>query len=242
MYILLTRALSQVQPLQNLLSKQGYQSVLFPSLEIKPLNNAPIKNHYDVFIFISANAVEYGLKTLKILDYQLSKIFAVGVVTAKKLQQQGIQVDAFPVQNASSEALLAIDELQSLENQSILIFRGNGGRETLKQRLEKNNSVEYVEVYQRVVCDITPLHYDALTDFLQKEKGIVTATSVENLSALMSMLEQMNMQAFNAIKRYPLVVLSERIKTFAQSIGFNQIKVATKTSDKGLLEAIQSVL
>jgi uroporphyrinogen-III synthase len=38
----------------------------------------------------------------------------------------------------------------------------------------------------------------------------------------------------NAIKRYPLVVLSERIKTFAQSIGFTQVEVATKISDEGL--------
>jgi uroporphyrinogen-III synthase len=45
----------------------------------------------------------------------------------------------------------------------------------------------------------------------------------------------------NTIKRYPLVVLSERIKTFAQSIGFTQVEVATKISDKGLLEALTNL-
>lgn len=241
MRILLTRTLSQVQPLQTLLSEQGYQPVLFPSLEVKPLDNTPIKNHYDVLIFISANAVEYGLKVLKTLDCQSTKVFAVGGATANKLEQQGIQVDAFPAQNASSEALLAMDEMQSLSNQSVLIFRGDGGRETLKQGLEKNNIVEYIEVYQRIACDITSLHYDALTEFLQSDEGIVAATSVENLSMLMSMLEQMNAQASNRIKRYPLVVLSERIKTAARSIGFNQIEVATEICDEGLLKAIQSI-
>jgi uroporphyrinogen-III synthase len=45
----------------------------------------------------------------------------------------------------------------------------------------------------------------------------------------------------NAIKRYPLVVLRERIKTFAQSIGFTQVEVATKISDEGLLEALTNL-
>jgi uroporphyrinogen-III synthase len=37
------------------------------------------------------------------------------------------------------------------------------------------------------------------------------------------------------------VVLSERIKTFAQSIGFTQVEVATKISDEGLLEALTNL-
>ncbi len=239
---MLTRTLSQVQSLQTLLSEQGYQPVLFPTLEIKSLNNKPLKANYDALIFISANAVEYGLKTLKMLDYQSTKVFAVGATTAKKLEEQGIQVDAFPAQKASSEALLAMSELQALHHQSVLIFRGEGGRETLKEGLSKNNEVEYIEVYRRVPCNITPLHRDSLLKFLQSNQGIITATSVENLSALVFIVKQIDKEALNLIKRYPLVVLSERIKVFAQSIGFNQIKVAIKTRDEGLLEAIQCSL
>ena len=241
MKVLLTRTLSQVQPLQTLLNGQGYEPILFPTLEIKPFNNKPLKTNYDVLIFISVNALEYGLKVLKTLDYQSTKIFAVGVATARKLNGYGFKVDAFPSEKASSEALLAMDELQALNNQTVLIFRGKGGRETLKQGLSKNNEVEYIEVYQRVQCNIIPLHQDSLTEFLQSDKGIVTATSVENLSALMSIVEKINIDVVEIIKCYPIAVLSERIKIVAQSIGFNRIEVATKTRDKGLLKAIQSI-
>ncbi|WP_070104573.1 uroporphyrinogen-III synthase [Bathymodiolus septemdierum thioautotrophic gill symbiont] len=239
--ILLTRALSQVQPLQNLLSEQGYQPILFPSLEIKALANQPLKTEYDALIFISANAVDYGIDILKNFKNQ-AKIFAIGAATAKKIENYNIKVDGFPKQKASSEALLAMPMIKNLSEQSILIFRGEGGRETLKQGLEKNNSVEYIEVYRRAPCDIAPQHHNALSTFLQSDKGVVTATSVENLSAFTSMVAQIDLDALTLIKQYPLVVLSERIKFFAQSVGFNKISVASETRDEGLLAAIQSIL
>lgn len=239
MNVLLTRAFSQVKPLKNLVSENGYQSILFPSLSIEPLSNTPIKTQYDALIFISANAVEYAAQILKNIHY--NQVFAVGSATAKKLAQLGIKVDAFPTQKASSEMLLAMDEIRVLNQKSILIFRGKGGRETLKEGLKKNNTVEYIEVYQRVPCAITALHQGSLSKFLQSDAGIITATSVENLSALISMVEQINPQALSAIKRYPLAVLSERIKIAAQSAGFKQIEVAETTDDKGLLSAIQSI-
>ncbi len=239
--ILLTRALAQVQPLQTLVSQSGYQPILFPSLEIKPLSNAPLKSHYDVLIFISSNAVEYSLETLKNLAHQQCRFFAVGAATANKLNECGFEVDAFPSEKASSEALLALSEVKMLTDKDILIFRGKGGRETLKQGLERRNTVEYIEAYQRVVCDATPLHHSALSEFLQSDQGIITATSVENLTALLSIVKQIDTHSTNTIKRYPLVVLSERIKTFAQSIGFTQVKVATKISDEGLLEALTNL-
>jgi uroporphyrinogen-III synthase len=181
------------------------------------------------------------LETLKKLEYQHSKIFAVGAATANKLNEYGFEVDAFPSEKPSSEALLALPEIKALVSKDILIFRGKGGRETLKEGLEQYNTVEYIEVYQRVVCDTTPLHHSSLSEFLQSNKGIITATSVENLSALLSIIEKINVNMLGAIKRYPLVVLSERIKTFAQSVGFTQVKVATKISDKGLLEALTNL-
>ncbi len=241
MNILLTRALKQAKPLQNLVKENGDEPILFPTLEIQPLNKTPYKTCYDVFIFISVNAVDYGLEILKDLISKDCKIFAVGAATANKLNDYGFAVDAFPSKKASSEALLAMLEIKALNNKNILIFRGKGGRETLKKGLESRNNVEYVEVYQRVICDITSLHHRALAEFLQNDQGVIVATSVENLSALLSIVKQIDTSKINLIKRYPLVTLSERIQTFAQSIGFTQIEVATEINDKGLLKALTNL-
>ncbi len=239
MNILLTRALNQVKPLADLLDDGTHKVFLFPTLKTIKLTNTTLKNHYDVAIFISANAVEYGLSILNHLKFE--QIFAVGPVTAKALSKHKFEVVAFPRKNASSEALLAIPEVHKLVDKNILIFRGKGGRETLKEGLQKNNSVEYIEVYQRIKCDITPQHHITLTKFLQQDTGVIITTSVENLDNMMSIIAQINAQATHLIKRYPLVVLSKRIKTYAQSIGFRQIKVAIETSDYGLLQAVKSM-
>jgi uroporphyrinogen-III synthase len=124
-----------------------------------------------------------------------------------------------------------------LRNKNILIFRGKGGRETLKIGLEKNlNQVEYAQVYNRIVCTLSTLHNQSLSDFLLDKKGFVSVTSNENLEGLVSLAKQLN--ALDSLKQYPLIVLSERIKKYAQSLNFKQVIVTPNISD----QAIASVL
>ena len=242
MNVLLTRPFSQVKPLETLVNERGHQALLFPTLRIEALKSAPLKERYDVVIFISVNAVEYGLEALNSLEHRQNQIFAVGAATAKKLSDHGFKVDAFPQTKASSESLLAMPEVKELSDKDVLIFRGKGGRETLREGLGKNNIVEYIEVYERTQCKVVPLHQASLTQFLQSDQGVITITSVENLSTLMSMVEQMDVKALQSIKQYPLVVLSDRIKTYAQSVGFYKVEVAPQTSDEGLMQAIEFIL
>jgi hypothetical protein len=61
-----------------------------------------------------------------------------------------------------------------------------------------------------------------LSEFLQSDQGIITATSVENLTALLSIVEQIDTNSMNAIKRYPLVVLSPT-KRASLEVCFNRI-------------------
>lgn len=231
--------MAQVKPLQILMSEHAYQPILFPTLEIEALESVPFNFHYNAVIFISTNAVKYGLRILKTLNYQ--QVFAVGAKTASKLTKNNIKVDAFPVKKPSSKTLLAMSKLKALNGQSILIFRGEGGMETLKEGLKKNNFVEYIEVYRRIKCPISDLHKTSLFQFFKNNKGVVTATSVENLNALLLIAQQINTNAPNLIKCYPLVVLSERIKIAAQFIGFKRIEIASEISDVGLLKAVQSI-
>ncbi len=241
MNILITRPLSQVQHLTSLVQKAGFQPILFPVLEVGALQNKAKKSHYDVIIFISANAVDYAMPVLEQIEHDSSLVCAVGSSTAKRLQHWGMTADVFPKDKASSEALLAMPEVYKLNNQDILIFRGKGGRETLKLGLEKlNNRVEYIEVYERVTPETTPQHHQSLATTLH-ESAVITITSIQSLKSMLYLAEKIDDSAAQLLKKMPIVVLSSRIGDFAISVGFSQVIVSKTTDDLGIVGAIKQI-
>ncbi len=242
MNILLTRPLSQSKPLKHLILDGGDQPILFPTLEIKALDATPLHDHYDAIIFISANAVDYGVKVLEGLNLEHCQVFAVGEATASKVMSCGFQVDAYPRSNASSEALLALTEVRQLKNKSILIFRGVGGRETLKESLVKQfNTVEYAEVYERVECTTTQLHRNSLVQLSNNHDSMIVITSIESLVAMMNLVNNIEVNLLNKLQKTPLIVLSERIRNFAKSVDFLRVFVAIEPNDHGVVAKIHQL-
>ncbi|ABL02570.1 Uroporphyrinogen III synthase HEM4 [Candidatus Ruthia magnifica str. Cm (Calyptogena magnifica)] len=238
MNVLLTRPLLQVEELQSMVTKSGNKPLLFPTLKLNSIDAKVENNYYDVIIFISVNAVEYGLKILKTISYH--KIFAVGSATARKLSENDIEIDDFPRKKASSEALLALDSVAQLYHKTILIFRGQSGREVLKQGLIKqNNQVEYVEVYERVNHNINSLHRQSLDELLSRNEGVISITSIDSMKLLVKISSQI--LDVDRLKNYLLVVLSDRIKTYVNSIGFNKVLVTPNTSNNGIISVLTNL-
>lgn len=236
MNILITRPEHQAAKLTALLSANGNTPLLFPTLTLEPLPAQAQSNRYDVVIFISQNAVDFGLRYLNAVQY--AQLFAVGAATAKRLIDQGIKVDDFPKKQASSEALLALKSVGQLFDKNILIFRGKGGVQTLKQALSARNAVEYIEVYQRIQAPLTQQHRQSLAQFLSQPTGALIITSTCGLSAMMALINEINPDFVPAIKNYPLLTLSDRIANFARATGFQQVRVAPQTNNQGLLDII----
>jgi len=190
---------------------------------------------YDVIIFISVNAVIYAEEYFSQLFVEPLKIFAVGPSTAKKLTDKGVKVNAYPSENASSQELLAMPECGKLSDKKILIVRGKGGSETLKNSLKVMNQVDYLEVYRRTACEVSRLHVESIERFIQTPDGIVIANSVESLFNIVKLVKEIRSYHEDQLKSRTLVVLSERIKIQAQSIGFKNVHVARTPSDKGTI-------
>ena len=233
--VLLTRPLSQVENLQSLLEDSDLDYVLFPALEINKINTTVPSQTYDVIIFISVSAVIYSEEYFSQLFVEPLKIFAVGPTTAKKLTDKGIKVDAYPLENASSQELLSMPECGKLSDKKILIVRGKGGSETLKNSLKVMNQVDYLEVYRRTACEVSRLHVESIERFIRTPDGIVIANSVESLFNIVKLVKEIRSYHEDQLKSRTLVVLSERIKVQAQSIGFNNVHVARTPSDKGTI-------
>ena len=151
--------------LSDELKKSEIKLLSFPLTEIYPLNNyqifdGVIKNikTYQHIIFISTNAVHFFVERVKKLSLQIPKnlIFSSIGPTTKLLLQKKLSVDVhFPNKTFDSEHLLKEKIYNNVKGQKILIIRGEGGRETLKNALEeKGGIVNYGECYIRKYVDI----------------------------------------------------------------------------------------
>ena len=151
------------------------------------------------------------------------------------MTNKGVKVDAYPLENASSQELLAMPECGELSDKKVLIVRGKSGLETLKNSLKVMNQVDYFEVYRRTACEVSRLHVESIERFMQTPDGIVIANSVESLFNVVNLVKEIRSYHLDQLKLRTLVVLSERIKVQAQSIGFKKVHVARTPSDKGTI-------
>ena len=261
--ILVTRPVQQAQPLCDMLNAHGGQAILFPVIKIeaislskKMMNIIEDIDKIDFAVFISPNAVQYGVAQLlahgKIPDKL--KLVTIGKASAKKmLQVLGRAPDIYPTQQYNSEALLALDGLQheQVNNKKVLVFRGCGGRELLAQSLiQRGAEVFYAEVYQRVKPELEQQSLEAVWGKTSRRPDIITVTSNEALSNLVSMLGEAingadgeklsnNNYYLESLWRVPLVVISEKMHIKAQTLGFkNAIIVADKVSNEALLDSV----
>ncbi len=241
--VLVTRPEKQAENLCHLLEQTGAIAVKMPVLKIVPTE--PVAktravlsriHHYQWLIFVSANAVNFalGANNGKIPNLQDIKVIAIGRATSSALKNAGIDVDLMPKQGFNSEAVLALPELQQIKGDRCLIVRGQGGRELLRQTLEKRGAqVDYLEVYQRILPKVNTSAVNKLLD--KNELDIITITSVEALNNLLKILGSKKQQLFSI----PLVVMSERIGKIAVELGFQHIIISQQPTDTALVEAIQ---
>ena len=157
--VVVTRPLIQAQNILESLEVREAKIVHFPVISISVADNIGTAkqcfsnlSHYQIIIFISVNAVHYAMSIAQELDinFNHSTIAAVGPATKVALENYGCSVDIVPTTGFTSEALLNDPALQSVVEKNILIVRGYGGREHLRETLESRNAhINYAEVYQR---------------------------------------------------------------------------------------------
>jgi len=94
-------------------------------------------------------------------------------------------------------------------------------------------------VYDRITCEITPNHKVIFNSFLSDNQGVISITSNENLDGLISLATQLNQ--LGQLKTYPLIVLSQRIKKYALSLGFKQVLVTVDISDQAIVSVLEDM-
>jgi uroporphyrinogen-III synthase len=236
--IAVTRPREQAGYLIARIEQLGGHAIPFPLLEIgqvadaRPLHALVARLHeFDLAIFISPNAVRYGMEAIRAagaLPASL-RITAVGQGSAAVLCALGVREVIAPHDRFDSEALLALPELQQVGGWRVVIFRGDGGRELLGDTLRARGAiVEYAECYRR-----TRPQSDA-AELLEAGPHAITVTSSEALGYLWDMTGESGRAQ---LAKAPLFAPHARIAQAARQMGWHHV-VQTATGDDGLLEGL----
>ncbi|MBL4762710.1 MAG: uroporphyrinogen-III synthase [Gammaproteobacteria bacterium] len=239
--ILVTRPRGQEKTLCEKISELGGLPVPFPVIEITDPDDTTSLNKaiydifdYDIAVFISANAVSKLHQHLPELPKHL-KIAAIGRATAKVLAATYREPDIVGPSPYNSEALLLTDDMQAVDEKQIIIFRGEGGRNLLAERLQERGAwVDYADCYQRTVPHVCADDLDLLWQTPAIE--LVTVTSDQGLQNLFDIMDAGHQKILLAM---PIAVLSNRALHLVSKLGFKQdAYVANEASDVGMLNAI----
>ncbi len=258
---MVTRPREQAAQLAQLITQAGGQAILFPLLEISPVaDSQPLRAlvaclpQFNLAIFISPNAVRYGMEAILAAGASLSpnpsprgggeqvpsppgrglgrrglQIATIGQGSAKALRDYGVQNIIAPQDRFDSEALLALPELQQVAGWRVLIFRGDGGRELLGDTLKaRGATVEYAACYQRAKPQ------QDVSTLLAAQPHAITVTSSEALGYLWDMLDS---EARERLAAVPLFVPHARIAEAASKLGWREV-VTTAAGDDGLLAGL----
>lgn len=237
--IAITRPVDQAKKLAALIIEAGGTPILFPLIEITPLNDYKqfdaVISHitdYDWAIFISSNAVQNGMPRLVKLGIPSHLQFAaIGPVTANELKAFGVKEVMTPNERFDSESLLALSEMSQVAGKKILLVRGVGGRDVLAETLRARGAqVTFAECYQRINpqtnCDLLAQLYHE-----KKLHGIVV-TSSEAMRHLLDLAGDADW-----LKNIILFVNHARIAELPTQLGL-KVAVANAAGDESMLTLV----
>lgn len=193
-------------------------------------------DNFQQAIFVSQNAVRYGLEWLDRYWPQLPDgidYYAVGASTAQLLEADGIAVTAAD-KAMNSEALLQLLDGQVQPCDKVIIFRGCGGRPYLGDVLEERGAkVSYAELYHRNLPEKSVQELSALN---LAEGDILSVHSGESLQNLLQLLQSAKVKCWAQL---PLLVPGERVAAMAAKWGFQTIICAENASDESMFQALK---
>ena len=169
--VLVTRPQHQTQRLAELIRSLGGEPLLFPAMEIVAHPGdatAPVMRRlaeFELAVFASPNAARLAMPRIAQAGGLPAglRVAALGPGTAAELKKFGVREMITPEADFDSEALLEALSALQFAGKSVVIFRGQGGRQLLGESLRQRGAeVEYVECYRRArplrdLADLMPL-------------------------------------------------------------------------------------
>ncbi|GBG02433.1 hypothetical protein AZSI13_17600 [Azospira sp. I13] len=241
--IVVTRPRAQADSLAQAIAAAGGIPLIYPLLEIEAADLAPLRAvaprlaDYAIVFCVSPNAVEHALPTLLAAGPWPAgtRPAGVGTGTEKAWARFGLSHVIAPKERFDSEALLELPEFQAeaVAGKKVLILRGDGGRELLRETLEaRGATVEVLTCYHRRPPAEGPA--PLLSAWAAGRLDGITVSSSEALRYLWDMLDATGREYLRAS---PVFVPHARIAEAAQVLGLTRV-ILTPPADQGLLTGL----
>ncbi|HZP92373.1 MAG TPA: uroporphyrinogen-III synthase [Burkholderiales bacterium] len=241
--VLITRPRTQTGALASAVHALGGRPVLFPGVEIVETSDAALDVALDALrsaqfaVFVSPNAARIGMQCVRRrggLPVGI-RVAAVGPGTAQELKNAGLREIIMPRDGYDSEALASHPALVAVEGLRIVIFRGEGGRQWLAERLRARGAqVVFAQCYRRERPAAPFAALDALI-----RGGDLHAWTATSAQIVDNLFEAAGADAAEWLRRAEAFVSHPRIAARAFSKGARAICV-TAAGDAGLVAGLRA--
>ncbi len=240
--MLVTRPEHQALPLCHLLESEGAVCHRFATTQVESSVDPRLRaalgplERYDLIVFVSANAVRFGLPLLG--ENRELELAALGPATARTLRDAGHSVAVEAAETIDSEGLLANPRFKDPRGRRFLLVKGRGGRDLLAAELTRRGAVvDAADVYMRRRASPSATELAQLEAlFASKRIQVITATSLEIGSNLLGLVTP---AVREAVDRTLWLVASERIGSGLRQIGLvAPLLQAASAQDQDLVDAL----
>lgn len=245
--IVVTRTRTQASQLSAELLGLGADVLEIPTIrttaphKTRPMDDALKGLHaYDWIVFTSPNGVQHFFEAFfrkfdDLRDFGGMKIAAVGPVTAAKIREQHLHIDAMPEQYLANKIVEAIEQQESIENLRILLMRAEVANAELPKWLEEKGAiVDDIACYRTVIEKED--RNGAARRFLEEGADWITFTSsstVENFHKRFNLPKQM--QNFSSLK---MASIGPETSKTLDVLGVKPSVEASPHTISGLVQAI----
>lgn len=237
--ILVTRPRAQSADLCDRLAALGAEPIVFPTIEIAPLENATQLDHalnqlsdYHWIIFTSVNGVAafWGRLTAMAKDSGAlaeMRVAAIGPATAQALERHGIQPRFIPDEYIA-EAI--VEGLGDVRGERILLPRADIAREALAAELERLGArVDEIAAYRTLPAAPDPRGWAEL----QRGVDAITFTSSSTARNFVALAGRETSAAI-------IACIGPITAATARDLGLTVNVVATEYTIPGLVQALVS--
>ena len=239
--ILVTRSGAAGEALWRSLRERGEHAELFSPVSLEGPEDARACRQAllgllpcDRLVAPSAEALRQAVSLVGIEPLQDHGLIVPGEGTSEVASELGFTKVSYPSSGGTSEDMLSLDALQSVDGLKIVVLAAEGGRRTLGRELrERGADVTRLHVYRRVPVPVP----------LELEERLLASGSVITLlasgGALTGHESAMGSAVWSHVLSGIMVAPSPRVAAMARAAGAAHVEVAAGANDGAMLSALK---